>query len=173
MFKYLCCYSSHLQYVVCDLAAAPHLTEKPQDVQKTIDDTLVWECKASAKPKPSYRWLKNGEALDQMEVRDFSISVFFYCFKWQKQNRTKNIIISQEHPPFNTLILFHRVIRYWLCFQTKTSSSNHGCTNHLLSFTPGFRFNFTAIFSLRCSHDFSSFSSTSNPKTHYVSHPDK
>ncbi|XP_042347496.1 contactin-4 [Plectropomus leopardus] len=47
--------------------AAPHLTEKPQDVQKTIDDTLVWECKASAKPKPSYRWLKNGEPLDPME----------------------------------------------------------------------------------------------------------
>ncbi|XP_068610184.1 contactin-4-like [Brachionichthys hirsutus] len=47
--------------------AAPHLTEKPQDIQKTIDDTLVWECKASAKPKPSYRWLKNGEALDHME----------------------------------------------------------------------------------------------------------
>ncbi|KAG8002757.1 Contactin-4, partial [Nibea albiflora] len=47
--------------------AAPHLTEKPQDVQKTIDDTLVWECKASAKPKPSYRWLKNGEPLDHME----------------------------------------------------------------------------------------------------------
>ncbi|XP_029975641.1 contactin-4 isoform X1 [Salarias fasciatus] len=47
--------------------AAPHLTEKPQDVQKTIDDSLVWECKASAKPKPSYRWLKNGESLDPME----------------------------------------------------------------------------------------------------------
>ncbi|TMS16334.1 Contactin-4 [Larimichthys crocea] len=47
--------------------AAPHLTEKPQDVQKTIDDTLVWECKASAKPKPSYRWLKNGEPMDHME----------------------------------------------------------------------------------------------------------
>ncbi|KAF3696754.1 Contactin-4 Brain-derived immunoglobulin superfamily protein 2 [Channa argus] len=47
--------------------AAPHLTEKPQDVQKTIDDTLLWECKASAKPKPSYRWLKNGEPLDPME----------------------------------------------------------------------------------------------------------
>uniref|UniRef100_A0A7N6ACJ8 Contactin 3a, tandem duplicate 1 n=1 Tax=Anabas testudineus TaxID=64144 RepID=A0A7N6ACJ8_ANATE len=46
---------------------APHLTEKPQDVQKTIDDNLVWECKASAKPKPSYRWLKNGEPLDPME----------------------------------------------------------------------------------------------------------
>lgn len=50
------------------ILAAPHLTEKPQDVQKTIDDTLVWECKASAKPKPSYRWLKNGEPLDPMEV---------------------------------------------------------------------------------------------------------
>lgn len=55
--------------VVCDLAAAPHFTEKPEDVQKTIDDTLVWECKASAKPKPSYRWLKNGEPLDHIEVR--------------------------------------------------------------------------------------------------------
>ncbi|XP_068184564.1 contactin-4 isoform X1 [Antennarius striatus] len=47
--------------------AAPHLTEKPKDIQKIIDDTLVWECKASAKPKPSYRWLKNGEPLDHME----------------------------------------------------------------------------------------------------------
>ncbi|XP_053706612.1 contactin-4 isoform X1 [Synchiropus splendidus] len=47
--------------------AAPHLTEKPQDVQKTIDDPLTWECKASAKPKPSFRWLKNGEPLDSME----------------------------------------------------------------------------------------------------------
>ncbi|XP_068588742.1 contactin-4 isoform X3 [Cebidichthys violaceus] len=47
--------------------AAPNLTEKPQDVQMTIDDTLVWECKASAKPKPSYRWLKNGDPLDPME----------------------------------------------------------------------------------------------------------
>ncbi|KAM8863962.1 contactin-4 isoform 2-T2 [Spinachia spinachia] len=49
--------------------AAPNLTEKPQDVQKTIDDTLVWECKANAKPKPSYRWMKNGEPLDPMEDR--------------------------------------------------------------------------------------------------------
>ncbi|XP_054625630.1 contactin-4-like isoform X2 [Dunckerocampus dactyliophorus] len=49
--------------------AAPHLTERPPDAQKTIDDTLVWECKASGKPKPSYRWLKNGEPLDPMEDR--------------------------------------------------------------------------------------------------------
>uniref|UniRef100_A0A8C4IK83 Contactin 3a, tandem duplicate 1 n=1 Tax=Dicentrarchus labrax TaxID=13489 RepID=A0A8C4IK83_DICLA len=55
--------------------AAPHLTEKPQDVQKTIDDTLVWECKASAKPKPSYRWLKNGEPLDPMEANNGVLTI--------------------------------------------------------------------------------------------------
>ena len=49
--------------------APPHLIEKPQDVQKLIDDSLVWECKATGKPKPSYRWMKNGENLESVEVR--------------------------------------------------------------------------------------------------------
>uniref|UniRef100_A0A673N3E9 Contactin-3-like n=1 Tax=Sinocyclocheilus rhinocerous TaxID=307959 RepID=A0A673N3E9_9TELE len=49
--------------------APPHLVEKPQDVQKAIDESLLWECKASAKPKPSYRWLKNGELLESFEDR--------------------------------------------------------------------------------------------------------
>lgn len=57
-----------------DFIAAPHFAEKPQDVQKTIDETLAWECKASGKPKPSYRWLKNGEPLDPMEVMDFFLN---------------------------------------------------------------------------------------------------
>ncbi|KAI2649909.1 Contactin-3 [Labeo rohita] len=48
--------------------APPHLVEKPQDVQKAIDESLLWECKASAKPKPSYRWLKNGELLESFEI---------------------------------------------------------------------------------------------------------
>uniref|UniRef100_A0A4W6FMC9 Contactin 4 n=1 Tax=Lates calcarifer TaxID=8187 RepID=A0A4W6FMC9_LATCA len=47
--------------------APPHLIEKPQDVQKLIDDSLVWECKATGKPKPSYRWMKNGENLESAE----------------------------------------------------------------------------------------------------------
>ncbi|XP_036387101.1 contactin-4 isoform X2 [Megalops cyprinoides] len=49
--------------------APPHLLEKPQDMQKPIDDTLLWECKASGKPKPSYRWMKNGEPLETLEER--------------------------------------------------------------------------------------------------------
>uniref|UniRef100_A0A8C4HJJ4 Contactin 4 n=1 Tax=Dicentrarchus labrax TaxID=13489 RepID=A0A8C4HJJ4_DICLA len=47
--------------------APPHLIEKPQDVQKLIDESLVWECKATGKPKPSYRWMKNGENLESAE----------------------------------------------------------------------------------------------------------
>ncbi|XP_016314078.1 contactin-4 isoform X2 [Sinocyclocheilus anshuiensis] len=49
--------------------ASPQLIEKPQDVQKAIDDTLLWECKATGKPKPSYRWMKNGENLEPTEER--------------------------------------------------------------------------------------------------------
>ncbi|XP_046882201.1 contactin-4 isoform X1 [Hypomesus transpacificus] len=49
--------------------APPHLIEKPQDVQKPIDDSLVWECKATGKPKPSYRWMKNGENIEPVEER--------------------------------------------------------------------------------------------------------
>lgn len=49
--------------------APPHLIEKPQDVQKLIDDSLTWECKATGKPKPSYRWMKNGDNLESAEVR--------------------------------------------------------------------------------------------------------
>lgn len=85
--------------MVCDLTAAPHLTEKPQDVQKIIDDTLVWECKASAKPKPSYRWLKNGEPLDPMEVRDF----FNIAFNDKnKEMNTDTRMIAQFPAPYST-----------------------------------------------------------------------
>ncbi|XP_063071338.1 contactin-4 [Engraulis encrasicolus] len=48
--------------------APPQLIELPQDVQKAIDESLVWECKATGKPKPSYRWMKNGENLNLESV---------------------------------------------------------------------------------------------------------
>uniref|UniRef100_A0AAQ4P2Y1 Contactin 4 n=1 Tax=Gasterosteus aculeatus aculeatus TaxID=481459 RepID=A0AAQ4P2Y1_GASAC len=56
--------------------APPHLIEKPQEAQKLIDDSLVWECKATGKPKPSYRWMKNGENLEErVQVADGALSI--------------------------------------------------------------------------------------------------
>ncbi|KAF7711394.1 hypothetical protein HF521_000405 [Silurus meridionalis] len=49
--------------------APPQMIEKPQDMQKAIDDSLVWECMAIGRPKPSYRWMKNGENLEPTEER--------------------------------------------------------------------------------------------------------
>ena len=96
MLQFFCGAQVFIYYVLCDLAAAPHLTEKPQDVQKRIDDTLVWECKASAKPKPSYRWLKNGEPLDHMEVTDFFLNPSLFSF-WPCNHENK--ITIQACPP--------------------------------------------------------------------------
>lgn len=44
------------------------MIEKPQDMHKAIDDSLVWECMATGKPKPSYKWMKNGENVESNEV---------------------------------------------------------------------------------------------------------
>ncbi|KAB0400761.1 hypothetical protein E2I00_011221 [Balaenoptera physalus] len=43
--------------------AKPHWVQLIEDVEIAVEDSLYWECRASGKPKPSYRWLKNGEAL--------------------------------------------------------------------------------------------------------------
>lgn len=48
------------------------MIKKPQDMQKAIDDSLVWECLGIGKPKPSYRWMKNGENLEPKEVCNIS-----------------------------------------------------------------------------------------------------
>ncbi|XP_039241314.1 contactin-5 isoform X3 [Pipra filicauda] len=38
----------------------PHWVEKLNDTQLDSGDQLRWECKATGKPRPTYRWLKNG-----------------------------------------------------------------------------------------------------------------
>ncbi|NWH99153.1 CNTN3 protein, partial [Tichodroma muraria] len=43
--------------------AKPHWIQTIKDVEVAVEDTLFWDCRASGKPKPSYRWLKNGEQL--------------------------------------------------------------------------------------------------------------
>ncbi|XP_058401342.1 contactin-5 isoform X1 [Diceros bicornis minor] len=41
----------------------PHWVEKLNDTQLDSGSPLRWECKASGKPRPTYRWLKNGVPL--------------------------------------------------------------------------------------------------------------
>ncbi|XP_016057938.1 PREDICTED: contactin-3 [Miniopterus natalensis] len=43
--------------------AKPHWVQRIQDVEAAVEESLYWECRASGRPKPSYRWLRNGEAL--------------------------------------------------------------------------------------------------------------
>ncbi|XP_066100646.1 contactin-3 isoform X1 [Saccopteryx bilineata] len=43
--------------------AKPHWVQLIKDVETAVGDSLHWPCRASGKPRPSYRWLKNGEAL--------------------------------------------------------------------------------------------------------------
>ncbi|XP_041748487.1 contactin-4 [Coregonus clupeaformis] len=40
-----------------------HWVQTLKDAQMAIEANLQWECRASGKPKPVYRWLKNGEPL--------------------------------------------------------------------------------------------------------------
>ncbi|XP_006907562.1 contactin-5 [Pteropus alecto] len=41
----------------------PHWIEKLNDTQLDSGSPLRWECKATGKPRPTYRWLKNGVPL--------------------------------------------------------------------------------------------------------------
>ncbi|XP_009687358.2 contactin-3 isoform X1 [Struthio camelus] len=43
--------------------AKPYWVQIIKDIEAAVEDTLYWDCKASGKPKPSYRWLKNGDQL--------------------------------------------------------------------------------------------------------------
>uniref|UniRef100_A0A3B3VBD5 Contactin-4-like n=1 Tax=Poecilia latipinna TaxID=48699 RepID=A0A3B3VBD5_9TELE len=49
-------YVEHLQW-----------TQILKDAHMAIDANLQWECKAIGKPKPKYRWLKNGQPLTTKE----------------------------------------------------------------------------------------------------------
>ncbi|XP_017282455.1 contactin-4 [Kryptolebias marmoratus] len=40
-----------------------HWAQTLKDAHMAIDANLQWECKAIGKPRPTYRWLKNGQSL--------------------------------------------------------------------------------------------------------------
>lgn len=54
---------SSLMRMCISSAAKPHWVQTIKDTEVAVEDTLYWDCRASGKPKPSYRWLKNGEQL--------------------------------------------------------------------------------------------------------------
>ncbi|NXY07135.1 CNTN4 protein, partial [Pteruthius melanotis] len=43
--------------------AQPSWIQRIGDVHAAIEERVSWECRASGRPKPSYRWLKDGEPL--------------------------------------------------------------------------------------------------------------
>lgn len=45
-----------------------HWAQTLKDAQMAIGSNLQWECKAAGKPRPTHKWLKNGELL-MAEVR--------------------------------------------------------------------------------------------------------
>lgn len=51
-----------------------HWVQTLKDAQMAIDANLQWECKAVGKPRPTYRWLKNGELLTA-QVRCYKCTI--------------------------------------------------------------------------------------------------
>uniref|UniRef100_A0ABI7W0I0 Contactin 3 n=1 Tax=Felis catus TaxID=9685 RepID=A0ABI7W0I0_FELCA len=58
--------------------AKPHWVQLIRDVEIAVEDNLFWECRASGKPKPSYRWLKNGESLvleERIQIENGALTI--------------------------------------------------------------------------------------------------
>ncbi|XP_023422328.2 contactin-3 isoform X1 [Cavia porcellus] len=58
--------------------AKPHWVQFIKDMEMAVEDSLYWECRASGKPKPSYRWLKNGEALvleERIQIENGALTI--------------------------------------------------------------------------------------------------
>ncbi|XP_023403778.2 contactin-3 isoform X4 [Loxodonta africana] len=58
--------------------AKPHWVQTIKDIEIAVEDNLYWECRASGKPKPSYRWLKNGEALvleERIQIENGALTI--------------------------------------------------------------------------------------------------
>ncbi|XP_036075950.1 contactin-4 isoform X3 [Rousettus aegyptiacus] len=58
--------------------AQPSWIQKINDVHVAIEENVFWECKASGRPRPTYRWLKNGEPLstqDRIQIEQGTLNI--------------------------------------------------------------------------------------------------
>ncbi|MEE6501946.1 hypothetical protein FKM82_004360 [Ascaphus truei] len=58
--------------------ASPNWIQKINDAHIAIEENILWECKASGRPKPSYTWLKNGQLLQsrgRLQVEHGSLTI--------------------------------------------------------------------------------------------------
>ncbi|POI22177.1 hypothetical protein CIB84_014075, partial [Bambusicola thoracicus] len=64
----------------------PNWIQKISDVHAAIEENVFWECHASGRPKPSYRWLKDGEPLLPQEESPY---LLLYLFHYVPQGRVQ------------------------------------------------------------------------------------
>ncbi|XP_055985239.1 contactin-3-like [Sorex fumeus] len=79
--------------------AQPHWVQPIRDVEAAVEDSLRWECRASGKPRPSYRWWKDGAALaleERIQVENGALTIsnlsvadsgMFQCIAENKHGR--------------------------------------------------------------------------------------
>lgn len=74
------CFFSNFYICIFFAAAQPQWIEKINDTQLDSGEQLRWECKASGKPRPIYRWLKNGLPLLPQVPRSSINYIFGHFF---------------------------------------------------------------------------------------------
>ncbi|XP_030314192.1 contactin-4 [Calypte anna] len=58
--------------------AQPSWIQKISDARAAMEESVAWECRASGRPKPSYRWLKDGELLlpqERVQLEQGSLTI--------------------------------------------------------------------------------------------------